>query len=179
MRGGHVYVDESKARDYLIVAAVLAPQELTTARHSLRALIMPGQRRIHMKSESNARRAAIIDAIGATGATAIVYNAGRPGRNELDARLTCLRALVADAAAAGHHALIIEQDDSLLGWERQRLIEIVRRTGCRDVLNYQHRRAEHDILLAIPDAIARCWARGGDWRSRIMPLVTEVRAVRD
>ncbi len=178
MSGEHVYVDESKAKDYLLVAAVLAPGDLAAARRSLRALIMPGQRRLHMKRESSARRSAIIDAITSAGTSAIVYNAGPAGSHELDVRLTCLRALVIDAAAAGHQALFIEQDDSLLGWERQRLIEITRDAGCRDSLSYEHRRAEHDVLLAIPDAIGWSWARGGDWRRRVEHLVGDVRRLR-
>ncbi|GAB94543.1 hypothetical protein BJY21_004390 [Kineosphaera limosa] len=175
MSGGHVYVDESKARDYLLVAAVLAPDDLAKARRLLKALVMPGQRRLHMKRESNARRGAILHAITASGATATVYNAGRASRNEREARQACLQAVVLDAAGAGHRFLFIEQDDSLVGWERQRLIEITRAAGCRDVLQYQHRRAEHDVLLAIPDAIAWSWARGEQWRRRVQPLVASVR----
>lgn len=103
-RRGQVYIDESKAKDYVLVAAVLSPGELTAARRALRAIIMPGQRRLHIKRESNARRGAIITAIAATGATATIYNAGRVGRHELDMRLLCLQALVIDSAAAGHHS---------------------------------------------------------------------------
>jgi hypothetical protein len=33
------------------------------------------------------------------------------------------------------------------------------------------------MLLAIPDAIAWCWAKGGDWRRRIESVVTDVREV--
>ena len=73
--------------------------------------------------------------------------------------------------------LVVEQDDSLLWWDRQRLIEITREVGCRDTLRYEHRRAEQDMLLAVPDAIAWCWAKGRQWRDRIQPLVTEVRAI--
>jgi hypothetical protein len=75
---------------------------------------MPGQRRLHMKKESAARRGAIVDAITSAQLTATVYNAGRFGRHELDAREACLRAMVADAVAAGHHMVVVEQDDSLL-----------------------------------------------------------------
>lgn len=175
--GAHVFVDESKQRDYLLVAAVVMPSDLAEARRSLRSLVMPGQRRLHMKKESDARRRAIIDAITATGAAAIIYNAGRPGRHELDAREVCLRAVVTDVAAAGHRMLIIEQDDSLLWWDRQRLIEITRAVGCRTTLRYEHRRAEQDMLLAVPDAISWCWAKGGQWHDRVRPLVTEVRPI--
>ena len=172
---GHVFVDESKQRDYLLVAAVVMPGELAGARRTLRALVMPGQRRLHMKKESDARRRAIVDGIASTGATATIYNAGRPGRRELDAREACLRALVADVAAAGHHMLVLEQDDSLRWGDQQHLIEITREDGCRDTLRYEHRRAEHELLLAVPDAVAWCWAKGGHWHDRVQRLVTEVR----
>jgi len=174
---GHVFVDESKQRDYLLIAAVVLPGDLAGARRELRTLVMPGQRRLHMKKESDARRSAIVDAIASTGATATVYDAGRPGRHELDARERCLHALVVDVAAVGHHMLVLEQDDSLLWWDQQRLIEITREVGCRDTLRYEHRRAEHELLLAIPDAIAWCWAKGGHWRDRVQPLVTEIRPI--
>jgi len=58
----------------------------------------------------------------------------------------------------------------LLGYRR------VREVGCVD-LRYEHRRASSEVLLALPDAVAWCWAKGGDWRRRIAPAVTEVRTV--
>ncbi len=59
--------------------------------------------------------------------------------------------------------LVFEQDDSLLSWDNQHLIEFTRAAGYRDTLGYQHGRASDEHLLAIPDAIASCWAKGGDW----------------
>lgn len=59
---------------------------------------------------------------------------GRDRRKELDARAACLRALVVDAAAAGATMLVLEQDESLVRWDNQRLIEITREVGCRDTL---------------------------------------------
>jgi hypothetical protein len=61
-----------------------------------------------------------------------------------------------------------------LRWQdNQRLIEITREVGCRDILGYDDRRAATEVLLAIPDAVAR-WAKGGEWRRRIAPFVTEI-----
>ena len=87
-----------------------------------------------------------------------------------------MRRLVVDAAPTAS-LLVLERDDSLIGWDNQRLIEFTRAAGCRDTLAYQHRRAEAEALLAIPDAVAWCWAKGGDWRPRIQAAVTEVRKV--
>lgn len=69
--------------------------------------------------------------------------------------------------------LILEQDDTLLSWDNQHLIYYTRAAGCRDTLRYEHRRAATEQLLALPDAIAWCWAKGGDWRRRISPAVTQ------
>jgi hypothetical protein len=84
---------------------------------------------------------------------------------------------VHDAAVHEHTLLVVELDESLASWDNQRLIEFTRAEGCRDTLAYEHRRAAQEQLLAIPDAIAWCWANGGDWKRRIIPAVTGVQAV--
>jgi hypothetical protein len=45
--------------------------------------------------------------------------------------------------------------------------------GCRDTLRYEHRRAGTEQLLALTDAIAWCWAKGGYRRRRIEHVVAE------
>jgi len=174
---GHVFVDETKDRDYLLVAGVVMPPDLDPVRRTLRTLVMPGQRRLHMAKERDQRRRQIVDAIVASGVTATVYDAGRSRRTELAARGACLRAVVIDAAEKSAHMLVLKQDDSLLWWDQQRLIEITREVGCRDTLRYEHRRAREELLLAIPDAIAWCWARGGTWRQRVEPVVIKRQSV--
>lgn len=94
---GHVFVDESKQRDYLFVAAGVMPGDLAGARRAVRAHVMPGQRRLHLRKESDARRNAIVDAVASIGAT----------RNHLQRR------------RPGHHMLVLEQDDPLLWWDQQ------------------------------------------------------------
>lgn len=61
--------------------------------------------------------------------------------------------------------------------DQQRLIEITPDVGCRDTLRYEHRRAREELFLAIPDAIAWCWARGGTWRQRVEPVVIKRQGV--
>ena len=103
--------------------------------------------------------------------------AGTCGHDELKARKACLRALVFDLAGTDVSRLVLERDDSLLGWDNQQLIELTREAGCRDSLSYHHERAGSEAMLAIPDAIAWCWAKRGDWRRRIMPIVGEAKCV--
>lgn len=80
----------------------------------------------------------------------------------------------ADASRA--QMLVLERDDSILRLDRQLLYQQVREHDCVE-LEYRHLRAHEEPLLAIPDAIAWCWQRGGPWRDRVRELVTEVRVV--
>jgi hypothetical protein len=52
----HVFVDESKARGFLLVAALVLPGDLAQARKQVGALRLPGQRRVHFATESASRR---------------------------------------------------------------------------------------------------------------------------
>jgi hypothetical protein len=113
----HVFVDESKEREYLLIASVHVSAELDDLRKLMRGLVLRGQRRGQMKKESDPRRRAIAAAICGAGVTATVYDAGQGYRDELDARAACLRGLVEDAAGRGDTLLVIEQDDSLLDWD--------------------------------------------------------------
>jgi len=56
----HIFVDETKDRGYLIAASVVLPRDLQPARAALRALLLPGQRRIHFTKEKDPRRRAIL-----------------------------------------------------------------------------------------------------------------------
>jgi len=174
-RGAHVFVDESKRRGYLLAAVAVPADDLQAVRKVLQGLVLPGQRRLHMKDESDPRRRAIASAIVGCGARAIVYDAARRYRTDRDRREACLRLLVDDAAARGVHALVLEQDDTLVASDRRTLYRAARYAGCAETLRYDHRRAGTEQLLALPDAVAWCWARGGDWRRRIGPAVIDVR----
>jgi hypothetical protein len=172
----HIFVDETKHRDYLLVASIHVSGDVDELRKLLRGLVLKGQRRVHMKKESEPRKRAIATAICVAGVKATIYDAGRGYSDELDARAACLRALVADAACQDDALLVLEQDDSLLEWDRRQLYSLARQARL-PLLRYEHRRASAEQLLAIPDAIAWSWAKGGDWRRRIQPVVTSVKRV--
>ena len=70
-----------------------------------------------------------------------------------------MQAVVADAAVHGAHMLVLEQEDSLLWWDRQRLFALTRQAEYADTLRYEHHRGAAEELLWIPDAIAWCWSR--------------------
>lgn len=174
LRGGHVFVDESKKQDYLLVAAVIIPGELGLARKTVRGLQKPGQRRLHMVKESPARQHTILSTLGTIGAQVTIYQASVGYRTNIERRGACLERLVEDIATAGCARLMLESEQGEEERDRRLLYRETGRRGCRDSLAYDHATAAAEPLLAIPDAIAWAWARGGDARRRAEPLVADV-----
>ncbi|WAH97529.1 hypothetical protein [Arthrobacter sp. MMS18-M83] len=176
----HIYVDETKAKGYLVAAATGLQPDLAVFRKELGALILPGQRGFHMKAESDSRKREIADTIVRIGDTlgiqAVIYDAGRTG-TEKQRRARCLGALVEDAAKHERAKVVFDLDESLRSWDRQQMIELLRAAGLRERIAYEHLARNAETLLAIPDAIAWCWARGGGWRTRVRPIISEIRDV--
>lgn len=173
----HVFVDETKQRGYLLVAAVVIAGDLATARKELRALVLPGQRALHMNAERDARRRAIADAIARMDVQAVVYDAGKRYKTDRNRRAACLDGLITDECRHTRSRITLEVDETLRSWDNQRLIELTRTAGARDRIEYTHATAAAELLLCVPDAIAWCWAKGGHWRDRVRPVVTGVREV--
>ena len=169
----YVYVDESKRSGYVLAATTVSDPE--TTRRVVRSLVLPGQRRIHMKQEQPRRRRVIVSSLVTTPVETTIYDAGRGYRTDLAARAACLAALVDDLAAAGDTRLVLEQDDSLVRSDRHELYQLVRQAGITDILEYRHQRVHEEPLLAFPDVVAWCWVRSADWRRRIRPILTNVR----
>ncbi|WP_125775112.1 hypothetical protein [Antribacter gilvus] len=170
---GQVYVDESKSGAYLLVAVAISPTRLATARKTVRSLVLPGQRRLHMKTESDVRRRQILSTFDHAGFTVRIYRADTNFKNDIMRRRACLDALVADIARCGHTRLCLESDESMDARDRRALALLTRTHGCQDLV-YFHERAAAEPLVAIPDAIGWAWARGGGWRQRAIPLVEAV-----
>lgn len=174
MTAEHLFLDESKSDGYVAVVSAVVPVRLAEARRDLRGLVLRGQSRLHFYKESPARRRLILAAIAGTGARSTVYSAAGY-RHDSDARAACLAGVVADAAAAGAHLLVLEQDDSILHWDRRHLFNLTRAAGT--ALRYEHQQGRSEPLLWVPDAIAWCWARGGQWRELATPLIDQARDV--
>lgn len=172
----HVFVDETKERGYLVAAAIVCPESLAAARQSIRALILPRQRRIHFKAESDPRRRKVIDTLVDLKVRATLYDAYDHASSK-QARDACLVRLVADIKEINAARLVLERDDSTLQSDEALLRRHIRVPGLMPDLRYEHLRAHEECLLAIPDAIAWCWARGGHWRTRMEEIVSQVRRV--
>ncbi|GAB86844.1 hypothetical protein QBL07_024250 (plasmid) [Gordonia rubripertincta] len=172
MLARRIYVDETKQQGFVLVAGVVVASDQDDIRRTLRELTKPGQNRIHMRNENDARKRQIADAVGRMPVTAWVYKSSDRGCAEKDARAACMRRVVEDAVAEGIDHLVIEQDDSMVGWDSQALIDATRDLGVRETFRWEHNRARTETLLSVPDVIAWCYGKSG-YHSRIAPLVAK------
>lgn len=166
------YGDESIRSRWYWLAVVLVPRHNEPAVETqVRSLCLPGQRQLHLKAERDSRRRAIISSVvGGGRIRAWLYRAPRP---VVEARESCLRAMVENLVSAGADQLCLDQVD-----ERQRVRD---RVAIRDVLHkqradltYRHARPWEHAGIQVADIVAWAYGAGGDWRRRVRPIVERV-----
>lgn len=164
--GGQVFVDESKAGDYLLIAAIIPATKLAVVRKMVRRLVLPGQGRIHMKKESDTRRKVILAEISGRDFSIIIYRARAGTGTELERRQRCISRLVHDAAIDLRTHICLERDDTLVLRDNRWLRDAAITEDAAERLYYRHDVAGSEPLLALPDIVGWAWARGGMWRHR-------------
>lgn len=172
-KGAQVFIDESTQRDYLVVSAVIATGDITQVRREMKDLLLPGQRSLHMKDESDRRRGQIRDQVLSAGVEVVIYSA-RPSNcgGHTGARDVCLQRVAADGVDRAIGRLVIDRNDSYVSRDRRSVMQGARRAGVGRVpFDYQHMRRHEEPLLAIPDAMGWMYARGGAWRASIGEVI--------
>lgn len=165
------FVDETKARGYVIAATLVDDSDVTAVRRVLQQTLPRGQRRIHMVDESDPLRRKFLGALADAGLTARLYVAGADHGTDVRRRRACLRHVVLDAATEGCTRLVLESDPTQDARDRQTIIEARRETGRSVAFEYQHLRAYDEPLLWASDAVAWAFARGGVWREMAAEIV--------
>ncbi|WP_082092080.1 hypothetical protein [Demequina pelophila] len=173
--GDAVYIDESKARGYILAAVAVAPVDRGEARRRLRRLLPKRQRRLHFKSESDPRRRALLSELAGLSVRATVWQvSGKPDRI---ARPLCLEAAAGAALDAGASELVLERDASLEAADRRTVGGVLRARRAPSGFAYRHASPYDEPLLWVSDAVAWCHQKGGDWSRRAGALV-EGRVIR-
>lgn len=161
----HAYVDESKAKDYLLVSVALDSGSLHRARGTVRSMILPGQSRLHMRKESDRRRRYVLEALSEFTTSTVIVRAPKDGRSDRERRSRCVAGLIRWSVDTGIDEICFELDETLQRQDLQRIVETLHVVRPKAV-NHRHERAAIEPLLALPDAIGWAWAKGGDRRRR-------------
>ncbi|PQM44207.1 hypothetical protein C1Y40_05634 [Mycobacterium talmoniae] len=105
------FVDESRRRDYLLCAAVVADHDLDSARKVMRDLKPRNRNRLHLKDETRNRDRLIADFVRLRPVAQAHIFVGRmqgTRRTEREVRSQCLDALACCAADAGATRILVE-----------------------------------------------------------------------
>jgi len=105
-----------------------------------------------------------------TGARAVLVQSPVEGRPNVQRQL-CLQRLVVTAADLGVARLQIEQDDSVVEFDRKVVFNAVKAGLFSEDFTYAWLRPRQEPLLWVADAFAWCWAQGGPWRVAIRDAV--------
>jgi hypothetical protein len=170
----HAFVDESRRNStYYIAAAIVASGEVDRTRKAMRSLLMPGQREIHFHNEKPPRRRTIADTIIRLPVEVQIYHC-QCGRHDESARQACLFRLVGNLIDRKAQRLVIDsrQDRDVI--DQRTLYRAMGKGPHETGLVHQHMSSTCDELLWLADIAAWCYGNGGDWRARVMPIVSTV-----
>lgn len=168
-----IYIDESKAKAYLLVAVLVAPGAAAGFRKRMNKLCMPGQGHIHFVNERDSRRKQILDEFVEMGIQARLYSIA--GLNPIAARPMVFGALMDDLSDLKATRLVFERDASVQQTDEYILRNGLVKRSLKNDVEYSHVGKSDEPLLWIADAIAWSYARGGDFRRRVIPLIDSVK----
>ncbi|MFM2185051.1 MAG: hypothetical protein RIS55_699 [Actinomycetota bacterium] len=160
------FVDESKEKKYTLVATIIPGAHLVKTRKAMRALLAPGQTRIHFKNESPQRRRKILAAISLLIHQNLYSTSSRP-KNK-DARTECLESLIPELLRNGVTKIVFEADESLVQAERRYLAAVISQLPEGQELMFEHLAPRQEPCLWIPDAVAWSVQRGGEWSRKVL-----------
>lgn len=165
-----IYVDESKARGYHVAATSVPPGEISRSNRSLRALLKPGQRRIHFSAESDSRRRVILARMSELNVGVSIWSTqGKPNKESRD---LCLGRLITEACRARVRDLILERDESVMQSDKRLIAQILREENTD--FTYRHAQPHEEPLLWVSDAVVWCFVKGGDWTRRSEALLANI-----
>jgi hypothetical protein len=156
-----VFADESKQNVYIFGVASLESSRVDPTRRALRELVLPGQRSIHFASESDRRRVQLLKTILSMGHSVSIIDTGE--KDNRVGRIQGLEMLTNLAIAQEASLLVIEKDETSFRTDRQ-LLKAFAQVDALKPRRFEIKARHEEPLLWIPDSIAWCYQRGGDFR---------------
>lgn len=165
------FVDESaRPGRYLMASVRVMPSFAGIVRRGLTDLVLPGQRRLHFKTESDRRRRMLLSAMAQLPVAIDLYIARGLGGDV--ARGLCLQQIVRDLQATGDDTIVfIERVDGLETYDH-RSISAARHRSPN--LTWQHLAPTEDPILWLADAAAWATGAGEDWHDRLGATISRL-----
>lgn len=159
-----IFIDETKAKTFIMAVSAVPAHRVRDVEKSLRVLLLPGQKRIHFRTESDRRRKLILAAFRELDVRVSVWKmSGKPDKNSRDA---CLAAITSESILCGVVSIVLEREDSQMSQDRTLISGLLRQAKMSDSITFEHVAPQNHPILWLSDAVAWCQARGPEWRKR-------------
>ena len=167
-----IFIDESKARDFILCSVTITEQKIALSRSAVRKLVMPGQRFVHFVSESRRRKLQILKRLREIDFDVkfLVVRTGSPAER----REVAIKALVEGLHSEGYCQLIFDEDVTYTVSDRLIVRTELESLGVIEKVSYSHVPSRHEPLLWIPDAMAWTFAKGGHWARELGKFKTKI-----
>jgi hypothetical protein len=170
-----VFCDESKSRGFVLAGAQVPCSAVGRLRDVVNGLLLPKQVRLHFTNESAQRRKHIISSLANAGSIGtVVYDGTRFGTDDKAGRSAAIGTMAARVARIPVARVVLETDDSTVEHDRKLIRARLKAAGVEELVGCDHLRSHEEPLLAIPDAVAWCFTKGGEWRKMAEPLITDI-----
>ena len=171
------FSDESERADTMLFGVLLVPSSaIAPARRELRAMLLPGQRRVHTGKESARRRRELLDVVARIDATAVILSLRRPaGLHRVEARQLLLERACDELSRHTVVSWHLDDQEPVQAARDRFVIDQQLRRADRELV-YDHRPSASEPLLWAIDAALWAVGSGGEWRRRVSGIV-EVKRV--
>jgi hypothetical protein len=170
----HAFVDESRRNNtYLLAAVHVDPGDLPRLRKLMQSLLFPGQRELHFKKETPARRRMIFSRMADAGTSVWIYRRSCDAGDEA-ARQDCLRRLTDDLLDLRATRLVLDTREDRDIHDVRTIRSALGKKPRKSQLSYEHMVSTQERLLWRADAAAWAHGAGGDWSRRARQIVTNV-----
>jgi hypothetical protein len=170
----HVYCDESKVGGFSLAAAHIRCNDVIRLRAAVNDLRLPMQMRLHFVAESPGRRKLILKSLASIGGISTLIYDARSITDEKAARASAIAKMTVDAAAVRTSRIVLEADDPAVASDRLVINRELEKIGTQHSVGCDHLRAREEMLLAVPDAVAWCFTKGGEWMQLAEPLIADI-----
>jgi len=160
----HIFIDETKAKAFIMAVSAVPANRVRDIEKSLRGLLLPGQKKIHFRTESDRRRKLIIGVFRELNVRVSVWKIS--GKRDKYSRDACLGAITSESISCGVVSIVLEREASQMSRDRTLISGLLRQANMSDSITFEHVAPQSHPLLWVSDAVAWCHARGSDWRRR-------------
>lgn len=166
----HGFVDESiRADRYQLALALVDSADMSRLRTAMRALLLPGQREIHMKVEKPTRQRELLSAVHPLGIRVVPYRSTGRGRDQEQARARCLKQLVRHLVSAGGERLVLDSRPGRDQADSRTIARVLRTTDVADELTWAYLDSSSDPLIWVSDCVGWAHGAGAAWQ-RLAPV---------